>query len=63
MFDLSNDPGETEDLSTEMPELRNTLMSELVSINVDALAGRMETRRTRMDEGTKEALRTLGYLD
>lgn len=63
MFDLSNDPGETEDLSTEMPELRSALMSELVSINVDALAGRMETRRTEMDEGTKEALRTLGYLD
>jgi arylsulfatase A-like enzyme len=63
VFDLSRDPHERHDRSSEVPHLRNALMSELIAVHEDALARKMQTRQIQMDEGTKETLRTLGYID
>jgi len=62
LFDLLKDPGETRDLSGELPEVSQRLRSTLEAIN-DELSRRRETApMPRLSEDQKRKLRALGYL-
>jgi hypothetical protein len=61
LFDLENDPGETRDLSGELPE-REAQLRRLR----DHLVGRTGApsgERVEIDEALRERLRSLGYVE
>ncbi len=61
LFDLSNDPEETNDLAAERSELASSLVSESKRIYDESRARKLEARRSSVDPATKERLRSLGY--
>ncbi len=62
LFDLSTDPREMNDLSAERPEVRNALTASATDIQTQALSRRGYPEERTIDEGTKETLRALGYI-
>ncbi len=62
LFDLSTDPREMNDLSTERPEARSALTAWATDIQAQALSRKRTPEERTIDESTKEALRALGYI-
>mgnify|MGYP006290137861 CR=1 FL=1 len=63
LFDLAEDPAELHDLSEERPDLAAALLSELESLHAEAAADRRDVESGAMDEGLRERLRALGYIE
>jgi arylsulfatase A-like enzyme len=62
LFNLSSDPGETEDVAAEKPDLTESLYRRLKGLLSEATSRRLEAGTTTIDEGTREKLRALGYV-
>jgi arylsulfatase A-like enzyme len=62
LFDLATDPLEREDLSAERPDERNALTAWATDIQARALSKKKASEQKTIDEGTKETLRALGYI-
>ena len=62
LFDLSTDPGERRDLSVSMPELLQSMRSELEQMISDSESKEAGARAGVVDEATKERLESLGYV-
>jgi len=62
LFDLLKDPGETRDLSEELPEVSQRLRSTLEAINSELSRRRETAPMPRLSEDQKRKLRALGYL-
>jgi arylsulfatase len=63
LYDLMSDPGERRDLAADEPELREQLASELRAHLASAPGPDPARAPVRLDAGTRERLRTLGYID
>jgi len=63
LFDLESDPEEMTDISSVRPDVTSSLLSMLESMYAESSSGRLETRAGVMDEGTRERLRALGYVE
>ena len=62
LFDLLRDPGETKDLSKELPEITRRLRSTLETINGELARREEHAPMPRLSEDQKRKLRALGYL-
>jgi arylsulfatase A-like enzyme len=65
LFDLQSDPGERRDLATDLPERAEAMRKAAEALRRHvAIAGReAPDLETELDEETREALRSLGYLE
>jgi len=63
LYDLENDPDEMTDVSGDRPDLTSSLLSRLETMHAESSSGRLETRSGVIDEGTRERLRALGYIE
>ena len=65
LYDLDNDPGETENLVDELPEIAASLREAVTrwyEAPYDAVKG-SSGDVGEMDDATREQLKALGYLD
>ncbi len=62
LFDLSSDPEERNNLVEEFPELTKELVSRLVN-GLGSPSEAPSKEEVQLDEESREALRSLGYLD
>ncbi|MBD3349635.1 MAG: sulfatase-like hydrolase/transferase [Candidatus Eisenbacteria bacterium] len=62
LFDLSGDPDERVNLSSERGDIAEALLSELLVLCDAAASRRGDTGITELDEETEEKLRALGYV-
>lgn len=64
LFDLQEDPGELNDLSSAKPEVVGRLKRQLEDHLADSLAlGTLDVESAEMPEDLQERLKALGYLD
>jgi arylsulfatase A-like enzyme len=63
LFDLEEDPAETQNLAQAELALLNSMLSELQSHLRAASRELVRSNAAELDEATKEKLRALGYLD
>ena len=63
LYDLSADPGETRNLAAERPELAAELGARLEAWSGGWRPAPSVEGEPVLDEATRQALRSLGYLD
>jgi len=63
LFDLERDPAERRDLASEQPERAAALEAELRARLERAQQAQAPRQPAQLDDGTRERLRALGYLD
>ena len=62
LFDLASDPGEVHDLSSELPDLMESMLARLARIESEASERGMVSESRVLDEATREKLEALGYV-
>ena len=63
LFDLTEDPGETHDLSEQLPDIAESMLSGLVRLHQESADRGRAPGRGFIDDATREKLRALGYVE